>query len=58
MANNDLGKRFFTNTYITGGGRQNYLRIDHLEDPLFTSFTLDIDFISSPLFYNIIILIF
>ena len=53
MANNDLGKRFFTNTYITGGGRQNYLRIDHLEDPLFTSFTLDIDFISSPLFYTI-----
>ena len=53
MANNDLGKRFFTNTYVTGGGRQNYLRIDHLEDPLFTSFTLDIDFISSPLFYTI-----
>ena len=53
MANNDLGKRFFTNTYVTGSGRQNYLRIDHLEDPLFTSFTLDIDFISSPLFYTI-----
>ena len=53
MANNDLGKRFFTNTYVTGGGRQNYLKIDHLEDPLFTSFTLDIDFISSPLFYTI-----
>ena len=53
MANNDLGKRFFTNTYITGAGRQNYLRIDELEDPLFTSFTLDIDFVSSPLFYTI-----
>lgn len=53
MANNNLGKRFFTNTYITGSGRQNYLRIDHLEDPLFTSFTLDIDFVTSPLFYTI-----
>lgn len=53
MANNDLGKRFFTNTYITGAGRQNYFRIDKLEDPLFTSFTLDIDFVSSPLFYTI-----
>jgi hypothetical protein len=45
--------RFFTNTYTTGSGRQNYLRIDNLEDPLFTSFTFDIDFISSPLFYTI-----
>ena len=45
--------RFFTNTYITGVGRQNYLRIDELEDPLFTSFTLDIDYTSSPLFYTI-----
>lgn len=49
MANN----KFFTNTYNTGGGRQNYLRIDHLEDPLFTSFTFDIDFTSSPLFYTL-----
>ena len=39
MANN----KFFTNTYITGSGRHNYLRIDYLEDPLFTSFTFDID---------------
>ena len=54
MGNNiDLGSRFFTNTYITGGGRHNYLRIDELEDPLFTSFTLDIDYVSSPLFYTI-----
>ena len=54
MGNNiDLGRRFFTNTYITGSGRQNYLRIDELEDPLFTSFTLDIDYVSSPLFYTI-----
>lgn len=53
MANNILDKRFFTNTYVTGSGRQNYLRIDELEDPLFTSFTLDIDFVSSPLFYTI-----
>ena len=45
--------KFFTNTYITGTGRQNYLRVDYLEDPLFTSFTFDIDFISSPLFYTI-----
>ena len=45
--------KFFTNTYITGTGRQNYLRADYLEDPLFTSFTFDIDFISSPLFYTI-----
>lgn len=45
--------RFFTNTYITGIGRQNYLRIDNLEDPLFTSFTLDIDYTTSPLFYTI-----
>ena len=49
----NLDKRFFTNTYVTGGGRQNYLRIDHLEDPLFTSFTLDIDYTTSPLFYTI-----
>ena len=49
----DLGSRFFTNTYITGSGRHNYLRIDELEDPLFTSFTLDIDYVSSPLFYTI-----
>ena len=41
---NGLNKRFFTNTFITGSGRQNYLRIDNLEDPLFTSFTFDIDF--------------
>ena len=54
MGNNiDLGRRFFTNTYITGSGRHNYLRIDELEDPLFTSFTLDIDYVSSPLFYTI-----
>ena len=54
MGNNiDLGSRFFTNTYITGSGRHNYLRIDELEDPLFTSFTLDIDYVSSPLFYTI-----
>lgn len=46
-------KRFFTNTYITGSGRQNYLRIDNLEDPLFTSFTFDIDYTTSPLFYTI-----
>ncbi len=45
--------KFFTNTYITGYGRQNYLRIDNFEDPLFTSFTFDIDFITSPLFYTI-----
>ena len=45
--------RFFTNTYITGSGRQNYLRIDNLEDPLFTGFTLDIDYTTSPLFYTI-----
>lgn len=46
-------KRFFTNTYVTGSGRQNYLRIDNLEDPLFTSFTFDIDYTTSPLFYTI-----
>lgn len=46
-------KKIFKNTYITGSGRQNYLRVDHLEDPLFTSFTFDIDFVSSPLFYTI-----
>ena len=45
--------KFFTNTYTTGSGRLNFLRIDNLEDPLFTSFTFDIDFISSPLFYTI-----
>ena len=45
MADNVLNKRFFTNTYITGSGRHNYLRIDHLEDPLFTSFTFDIDYV-------------
>ena len=49
MANN----KFFTNTYITGRGRSNYLRIDNLEDPLFTSFTFDIDYVTSPLFYTI-----
>ena len=38
--------KFFTNTYTTGSGRLNFLRIDNLEDPLFTSFTFDIDFIS------------
>ena len=53
MADNNLNKRFFTNTYITGSGRQNYLRIDNLEDPLFTSFTFDIDYTTSPLFYTI-----
>ena len=53
MADNGLNKRFFTNTYITGSGRHNYLRIDELEDPLFTSFTFDIDYVSSPLFYTI-----
>jgi hypothetical protein len=46
-------KKIFTNTYITNSGRHNYLRIDHLEDPLFTSFTFDIDYITSPLFYTI-----
>ena len=46
-------KRYFTNTYVTSSGRKNYLKIDHLEDPLFTSFTFDIDFVSSPLFYTI-----
>lgn len=45
--------KFFTNTYITGSGRQNYLKSDILGDPLFTSFTFDIDFITSPLFYTI-----
>lgn len=48
-----IDKRFFTNTYITGSGRQNYLRIKDLEDPLFTSFTFDIDYVTSPLFYTI-----
>ena len=47
------GYDFFTNTYITGEGRKNYLKIDNLEDPLFTSFTFDIDYITSPLFYTI-----
>ena len=45
--------RFFTNTYITGSGRTNYFTIKDLEDPLFTSFTFDIDFNTSPLFYTI-----
>lgn len=45
--------KFFTNTYITGDGRTNYLKINTLEDPLFTSFTFDIDYTSSPLFYTI-----
>ena len=54
MANNSLdNKKYFTNTYTTGVGRRNYLRIDYLEDPLFTSFTFDIDYTSSPLFYTI-----
>ena len=53
MADNNLNKKIFTNTYITGSGRHNYLRIDHLEDPLFTSFTFDIDYVTSPLFYTI-----
>ena len=44
---------FFKNTYITGSGRTNYLNIKYLEDPLFTSFTFDIDFNTSPLFYTI-----
>ena len=52
MDNNDLNKMFFTNTYSTVG-RQNYLNIEHLEDPLFTSFTFDIDYITSPLFYTL-----
>jgi hypothetical protein len=53
MLDNSLNKRFFTNTYVTSSGRENYLRIDHLEDPLFTSFTFDIDYVTSPLFYTI-----
>ncbi len=48
-----IDRRVFTNTYVTGLGRQNYLNIDYLEDPLFTSFTFDIDFTTSPLFYTI-----
>jgi hypothetical protein len=52
MTNNDLNKMFFTNTYQTVG-RQNYLNIKDLEDPLFTSFTFDIDYITSPLFYTL-----
>lgn len=52
MANNSY-KRFFTNTHNIDSGRQNYLRLDHLEDPLFTSFTFDIDYVTSPLFYTI-----
>ena len=44
---------FFKNTYIAGSGRTNYLNIKYLEDPLFTSFTFDIDFNTSPLFYTI-----
>ena len=53
MADYGLNKRFFTNTYTDVEGRQNYLRMDHLEDPLFTSFTFDIDYVTSPLFYTI-----
>lgn len=53
MVDNSLDKRFFTNTYVTSSGRGNYLRADYLEDPLFTGFTFDIDFVSSPLFYTI-----
>jgi hypothetical protein len=45
--------KVFTNTYIVGDGRQNYLRIDGIEEPLFTSFTFDVDYTSSPLFYTI-----
>ena len=48
-----VNNKFFTNTYNISSGKQNYLRIDHLEDPLFASFTFDIDFVSSPLFYTI-----
>ena len=48
-----MADKFFTNTYITSSGRQNYLISDYLEDPLFTSFTFDIDYITSPLFYTI-----
>ena len=48
-----IDNRFFKNTYVIGGGRQNYTRVDRLEDPLFTSFTFDIDYMSSPLFYTI-----
>ena len=44
---------FFKNTYVVGDGRKNYLNIGYLEDPLFTSFTFDIDFVTSPLFYTI-----
>ena len=45
----------FKNTYITKSGRGNYFRIknEYIEDPLFTSFTFDIDYITSPLFYTI-----
>ena len=50
MAN--LNRFFFTNTFVTGEGRSNYLRADALEDPLFTSFTFDIDYVTSPLFYT------
>ena len=51
MANIDI----FKNTYITKSGRGNYFRIkdEYIEDPLFTSFTFDIDYITSPLFYTI-----
>lgn len=48
-----MNNNFFKNTYVVGEGRQNYLKIDNLEDPLFTSFTFDIDYITSPLFYTI-----
>ena len=45
---------FFKNTYVIGEGRRNYLRANkYLEDPLFTGFTFDIDYISSPLFYTL-----
>jgi hypothetical protein len=53
MANTEI----FTNTYITGQGRRNYLDLNnskhYLEDPLFTSFTFDIDYNTSPLFFTI-----
>ena len=55
-----MTEKFFTNTYVTNGGRLNYLNADYLrlksdyiEDPLFTSFTFDIDYVTSPLFYTI-----
>ena len=49
-----MDKKIFENTYVTGKGRLNYLRgVSQLEDPLFTSFTFDIDYSTSPLFYTI-----